>query len=286
MATQVKNSTTKFLCEKPKDLKKSVIKYAGGKNYPAFLNKIKPLWDIAKMANPDVRLVETCSGAANVAISLKPNYALLIDINPDLIDFFNWIKTDGIVHIDFENTETWYYQARERFNTTYSKIEKSQLFYYLNKTCFNGLCRYNKNKIFNVPYGHYSKVEYRYDFSDYRYLFQNWEFLCSDFEEVTSHFRTSDFIYVDPPYDFLPSKKAFTTYAGNQFLYEDQYRLAQMVSEHKGTAVASNLATDRMVDLYKEKGFTIDYLTAPRRISANGDRNSVLEIFAVKNQIS
>ena len=85
------------------------------------------------------------------------------------------------------------------------------------------------------------------------------------------------FIYADPPYD-----AGFTSYSG-AFDWTDQVKLALALASLDCPVVASNKATDRIIDLYKGLGFLIEYVEAPRRISCNGDRKPATEMLATKN---
>ena len=90
--------------------------------------------------------------------------------------------------------------------------------------------------------------------------------------------KENDFIYADPPYD-VP----FHQYAQRGFTWDDQVRLAEWLSKHKGPVVLSNQATDRVIALYKKLGFKLKYLDAPRRISCKASgRNAVKEVIATR----
>ncbi len=87
------------------------------------------------------------------------------------------------------NDETTFYAQRDRFNQLIREgisdgMEAASLFYYLNRTCYNGLCRFNSKGEFNVPFGRYKKIIYKTDFSEYVPAFAQWEFACADFEKV------------------------------------------------------------------------------------------------------
>ncbi|RKZ98673.1 MAG: adenine methyltransferase, partial [Gammaproteobacteria bacterium] len=150
------------------------------------------------------------------------------------------------------------------------------LFYYLNRTGYNGLCRFNKSGGYNVPFGRYKKINYQQDFLNYQPVLSEWEFVNADFTELK--LQVDDFVYADPPYD-VP----FHQYSQQGFNWNDQIRLAEWLVQHQGPVVLSNQATDRIIDLYKQLGFKLKYLDAPRRISCKGsERHAVKEVLALR----
>ena len=86
-----------------------------------------------------------------------------------------------------------------------------------------------------------------------------------------------DFVYADPPYDVQ-----FVDYSKDGFSWDDQVRLAHWLARHPGPVVASNQATGRVLKLYRELGFTVRLLDAPRNISCTGDRSPVKEMLATR----
>lgn len=178
------------------------------------------------------------------------------------------------------NEEKSFYRHRGRFNELikqdeWESAEAAQIFYYLNRTCFNGLCRFNQSGGFNVPFGQHKSITYARDFASFQSLFENWTFCCGDLNKL--RISSGDFIYADPPYDV-----EFTTYSAGGFGWDDQVRTAEQLAAHSGPVVLSNQATPRIVKLYKSLGFEISYLNGPRRISCTGDRSTAREVLAVK----
>jgi len=227
-------------------------------------------------------LVEPFCGGLSVALGLRPLKALLNDANPHLINFYSWLSKGLNITINARNDEEVYYCNRDRFNELISSgLEKSneaaQLFYYLNRTCFNGLCRFNKRGGFNVPFGSYSKnLKYKSGFPEYRKPFSVWTFSNMDFEQLTV--RPTDIIYADPPYDV-----EFTTYSKGGFSWADQERAAKWLAKHPGPVILSNQKTKKIVELYQDLGFRLVNKAGPRRISCNGDRRAAREVLALRN---
>ena len=180
-----------------------------------------------------------------------------------------------------ENSETLFCEYRDRFNQLLrdgqaDSPETAALFYFLNRTGFNGLCRFNRQGEFNVPFGRYSRIAYRYDFAPYRDAFKEWTFTNSDVESVL--LERKDFVYADPPYDV-----EFTQYSKDGFSWTDQERTAVWLSRHAGPVVLVNQATHRIEKLYRKLGYSVGFLDAPRRISCTGDRTPAREIVATRN---
>ena len=251
------------------------LKWAGGKRW--LVPHIESYWK----AHSERRLVEPFCGGLAVALGLGPQKALLNDINAPLMNFYAWLKKGlSNLRLDMQNDAETYYAHRERFNALLMSgrgrnKEAAALFYYLNRTGYNGLCRFNGKGGFNVPFGRYKRINYVRDFSAYREVFEGWEFYCRDFE--TFPIEPDDFIYADPPYDVQ-----FTKYAKEDFSWADQVRLAEFLAAHEGPVVLSNQATDRIVELYEKNGFTLQFLEGPRRISCTGDRSPAREVLAVR----
>lgn len=182
--------------------------------------------------------------------------------------------------VPMENDETSFYEHRKRFNELVNNgqwkgAEAAQLFYYLNRTCFNGLCRFNQRGEFNVPFGRHTSINYITDFSRFPAALKNWTFTNNDIESLLVD--REDFIYADPPYDV-----EFTTYSAGGFGWDDQVRTAEWLAGHPGPVVLSNQATARIVRLYRKLGFKVRLLDGPRRISCNGDRSTAREVLAMR----
>jgi DNA adenine methylase len=251
------------------------LKWAGGKRW--LLPYLEPLWQ--KYSHR--RLVEPFCGGLAITLGLKPQRALLNDANPHLINFYKQVKSGLKLTITARNDACAYYAQRERFNELVREghaqtKEAAQLFYYLNRTGYNGLCRFNSSGGFNVPFGRYTAINYTRDFTPYRQAFRSWNFKTGDFEKL--RLNADDFIYADPPYDV-----EFTTYSAGGFSWQDQQRAAEWLASHTGPVILSNQATPRIIKLYRRLGFTLRYAAAPRRISCTGNRADTTEVIAVKN---
>jgi DNA adenine methylase len=239
--------------------------------------RLRELWEPLR----DRRLVEPFAGGLAVALGLQPARALLNDINPHTIHFYWWLQRGLTIDWEMENDASAYYAARERFNALIvageaGGGEAAGCFYYLNRTGYNGLCRFNRRGQFNVPFGRYANINYTRDFSPYRDAFADWDFTHGDFAAVS--LAPDDAVYADPPYDV-----EFTQYSAGGFGWPEQERLAEWLAEHPGPVILSNQATDRIVALYERLGFILEYHDAPRMISCNGDRTRAREVLAMRN---
>ncbi|MDQ3754792.1 MAG: Dam family site-specific DNA-(adenine-N6)-methyltransferase [Acidobacteriota bacterium] len=252
------------------------LKWAGGKRW------LTPT--LARLWQPHARhrrLVEPFVGGAAVALGLQPQRALLNDMNPHLVNFYRWLQRGLHVRVGMANERALYYEQRARFNELATNggaetAEAASLFYYLNRTGYNGLCRFNRKGEFNVPFGQYKTINYTRDFTPYAAALAGWQFSTGDFNCLP--IEPDDFIYADPPYDV-----EFTTYSSGGFSWADQERLAAWLAAHPGPVVASNQATTRVLKLYREHGFQVEIIQAPRMINCTGDRTRAGEMLAHKN---
>ena len=161
--------------------------------------------------------IEPFMGSGVVGFNIMPRNAIFADSNPHLINFYNAIASaeiDGFKVRNFLEHEgeilsrcgkDYYYEVRARFNKTHEPLD----FLFLNRSCFNGMIRFNRKGGFNTPFGHkpqrFSKgyitkivnqVDYVYVMSKH----SNWSFVCQDFRETLKGISESDFVYCDPPY--------------------------------------------------------------------------------------
>jgi len=251
------------------------LKWAGGKRW--LVPHLASLWNPHRSR----RLVEPLCGGLAVSLGLTPDRALINDINPHAINFYRWLKRGLRISLVMRNDEACFYAGRARFNQLIREgkaagKEAASLFYYLNRTGYNGLCRFNSKDEFNVPFGRYKTITYKTDFTEYVSAFAQWDFTHVGFDKLP--LETNDFIYADPPYD-VP----FTQYSKENFDWNDQVRLAERLARHRGPVVLSNQATARIQHLYKDLGYKVAILRAPRMISCTGDRTPAQEVLATRN---
>jgi len=161
--------------------------------------------------------VEPFMGSGVVGFNIKPQRAVFADINPHIINFYNNVKegkiTSGIVRNFLEQEgqqlasigEDYYYLVRDRFNNFHEPLD----FLFLNRSCFNGMIRFNKKLSFNVPYGHkpqrFSKAYITKIVNQVKYLEEimkkrDWTFVCQSFEKTLNEVGANSFVYCDPPY--------------------------------------------------------------------------------------
>ena len=181
--------------------------------------KLLPLIKKNILPLDDVLWVEPFMGSGVVGFNLRPQRALFADNNPHLIEFYNALKSEKISSLivrEFlteqgkilsERGEEYYYEVRERFNKFHEPLD----FLFLNRSCFNGLIRFNHEGKFNVPYGHkpqrFSKAYVTKIVNQVRYVEEcffcfDWHFICQDFRETIKQIENSNqsFIYCDQPY--------------------------------------------------------------------------------------
>ena len=255
---------------------KPPLKWAGGKRW--LVPRLRALW----CGYTRRRLVEPFCGGLAIALGLDPRLALLNDVNPHPVNFYRQLQRGLVIRIPMRNDRELYYRHRAELNRLAATArgrgsrKAAELFYFLNRTGFNGLCRFNRRGEFNVPFGRYRTISYTRDFRSYAEPLSRWTFTTGDFEMIA--LRRGDFIYADPPYDV-----EFRQYSGEDFTWEAQERLAAWLARHPGPVAASNQATRRIVKLYRGLGFSLRFLHGPRCISRTGDRSPAREILATRN---
>ncbi|MCP1772055.1 DNA adenine methylase [Neisseria perflava] len=265
---------------------KPFLKWAGGKSkLAAFIESHLP--DTKRQ-----RLVEPFAGSAAVSLALEFEAYLLNDINEDLINLYQILKSEKQSFIDYarsfftpdNNQELRFYELREQFNNSENTIERSALFIYLNRHAFNGLCRYNSKGGFNVPFGRYRQPYFPLqEMSLFIEKSDRMHFIHGDFQSVFQQIDIADTVYCDPPYAPLKETSSFTTYAKGGFNMEEQIQLAQTAEQAYGQVqgiLISNHDTPFTRDIYR--GARIDTIHVQRNIAANGSsREKVGELLAI-----
>ncbi len=256
-----------------------LVKWAGGKrNLLKVYKKLFP-----KRFN---NYHEPFLGSGAVFFFLKPQKAVLIDKNEELINFYEVVRDHPLELMELISTykvdKDFYYRIRELEPKNLSKIERAARFLYLNKTAYNGLWRVNSKGKFNVPFGRYKKVKFfdRENLLKASKLLKNAVLLCSDFEEVVKYAQKGDFVYLDPPYYPLSETSNFRNYTSEGFSKEDHlrvYKVFKTLTEKGCFVMLSNSNSPFIRELFKD--FVITEVFANRFINSKADgRKPIIEL--------
>jgi len=171
-------------------------------------------------------------GGGAVFLHLAPETAALSDVNADLINFYRCIRSDwkklhaGLERLQVQHSEPFYYRTRSSAPRT--SLNKALRFLYLNRTCFNGIYRVNKQGEFNVPIGTKQNVVLvTDDFFNVAKRLKSARLRCEDFEPAIERAERGDLIFADPPYTVNHNLNGFLKYNESIFSWDDQIRLHQ-----------------------------------------------------------
>jgi DNA adenine methylase len=202
---------------------KPLVKYRGGKS-----KEIPHL--IKHIPSFTGRYIETFFGGGALYFYLEPKKAIINDINSKLMAFYKGVKSDfellskelqeiekkyiinrrkfeelksktPDLRVDDEN-EALYYQIRDMFNDlTEKKYSDALLYFFINKTAYSGMIRYNAKGEFNVPYGRYANLNTSLVTKEHSKLLSNTEIYNLDYKNIFDMADEDDFMFLDPPYD-------------------------------------------------------------------------------------
>jgi DNA adenine methylase len=202
---------------------KPLVKYRGGKS-----KEIPHL--IKHIPQFSGRFIEPFFGGGALFFHLEPKKAIINDINSKLISFYLGVKDDFEIlktelseieklyminrrkfeelksktpneRVDDEN-EPLYYQIRNMFNDlTEKKYSEALLYFFINKTAYSGMIRYNSKGEFNVPYGRYANLNTSLVTKAHNNILTNTEIYNLDYSEIFRMADENDFMFLDPPYD-------------------------------------------------------------------------------------
>lgn len=229
-------------------------------------------------------------GGGALFFRLAPERAYLSDLNEELINAFLVVKSDCEALLQslkkHENNPDYYYRIRALDPEGLAPVERASRFVYLNKTCYNGLYRVNRQGKFNVPFGRYRNPIYA-DECQLRLAsktLQNADVKVADFEIVLDQAKPEDFVYFDPPYQPISETSNFTSYTADAFDESQQRRLAAVFRELSGRGcyvMLSNSDSPLIRNLYR--GFRIETVMARRHINCKGERRGAIPEALVLN---
>lgn len=262
---------------------KPFVKWAGGKGQ--ILDEL-----LARVPAQYNTYFEPFLGGGALFFSLLPRKAVLNDKNEELMNGYMVIQSQVEALIQsikgHVNSKKHYYKVREVDPVSLNPVERAARFIYLNKTCYNGLWRVNKEGKFNVPFGRY-KNPLICDEENLRLVaaaLKDVTLLCQDFECALESARAGDFVYFDPPYYPLSDTACFTMYVEAGFGPSEQERLARVFERLSRMGVfvmLSNSDTEYIRDLYR--GFRIEVVQAPRAINCRKDRRGPVSELIIRN---
>lgn len=290
---------------------KPFLKWAGGKTQ--LINDIENVLP-SFTKNERFTFIEPFVGSGAILFWMLNNFpniekAVINDINDDLINTYRIIATKPkelisilndlqneyhILESDQEKKKLYYYDKRELYNLRNTeKNFQAALFIFLNRTCFNGLYRVNKNNGYNVPMGSYKNPTICDSKNIYAVseVLQKVEILCGDYEETLKEANPNSLFYFDPPYKPLNQTSSFNSYAKDDFNDNEQIRLRDFCktldvcghswilsnSDVKGKDNNDNFFDD----LYGD--FKISRVRAKRSINADPEKRGELNELLITN---
>ena len=293
-----------------KDIARPFLKWAGGKSQ--LINTFDELLS-QELKNGEVyTYIEPFVGGGAMLFHILQKYdvkkAYINDINKELINCYRCLKANVVEvinhlkllekdYLESEDRTKYFYKVRNRYNEIHLNghldYEKCADFIFLNKTCFNGLYRVNKEGKFNVPHGKYKNplICDENNLMLCSKLLQKVEITFGSYEQVLDKANEKTFIYFDPPYRPLVENSSFTSYDKSGFNDDDQIQLAnnyKLLNEKKCILMLSNSdpkntnKEDNFFDnLYN--GFYIERVYAKRMINCQASKRGNITEIVVMN---
>ena len=300
------------LFEKDRIECKPFIKWVGGKGQLlSEINKLYPV-ELGKNIN---KYAEIFVGGGAVLFDILSKYKLdevyISDKNLELINTYKSIRDnvdilikslkemeEQYIPLNNEDRKIYYYEKREEYNSLkinseVNNIEKTILFIFLNKTCFNGLYRVNKKGKFNVPMGAYKKPKIcdEENLKNVSLTLRNVKIVYADYRESEKFIDDKTFVYIDPPYRPLNITSSFTSYTENDFNDKEQIELAEYINvlNKKGAKIVisnsdpkNNDIDDNFFDkLYKN--YNINRVKATRMLNSNANLRGAINELLITN---
>jgi DNA adenine methylase len=295
------------------EIVKPFVKWAGGKG--GLIPQIKNFYPF-EIENIKIdKYVEPFVGGGAVLINILQKYdikeAYAFDINMDLINCYNVIKSNveeliqeldnkekKFLSLDNDKREEYFYDIRNEYNSYSLEVNKMNVkraseFIFLNRTCFNGLYRVNKNGKFNVPCGKYKNPTIcdSTNLRNLSYLIRNVNFQYGDYKKSEKYIDNNTFVYFDPPYRPLSNTSGFTSYTKEDFNDDNQKELADFFRQLDSKDAKLMLSNSNPKNINKDdnffediyKGFYINEISAKRMINANAKGRGEISELLITN---
>ena len=294
------------------EIVKPFVKWAGGKS--SLIPQITKYFPFELKNGQIEKYVEPFVGGGAVLIDILQKYdvkqAYAFDINKDLINCYNVIKykVEDLIQkldkkekeflaLDKDERQKYFYNIRTEYNSylldNEIDVKRASEFIFLNRTCFNGLYRVNKNGKFNVPCGKYKNPTIcdSNNLRNLSKLLKNVVFAYGDYKESEKLVDENTFVYFDQPYRPLSVTSGFTSYTKEDFNDENQKELAEYYNKlnlknAKLMLSNSNPKNTNENDNFFEKiykGFNINEVSAKRMINANAKGRGEISELLITN---
>ncbi len=247
-------------------------------------------WMLAKFPNMKKAVIN------DINEDLMTTYKVIANHPNELISILDTLQNEyHYLDSDEDNKKAYYYEKRALYNTRKERaINQSALFIFLNRTCFNGLYRVNRNNEFNVPIGSYRKPTIcdSENILSVSKALQRVEILSGDFEKTLQYANPNSLFYFDPPYKPLNGTSSFNSYAKDEFDDKEQIRLRDFCSKldslgHTWILSNSDVKNENLTNIFFDdlfKDFDIRRIKAVRRINANASKRGELTELLITNQ--
>jgi DNA adenine methylase len=252
----------------------------------------------------------------DVAAQYNIKSAFLYDVNEELILAYRVVQQDAnkliehledhqkkYIKLDENKQAEYFYNVRKKFNSQRIKIDyenysekwisRAAHIIFLNKTCFNGLFRFNSKGEFNTPKGRYRnpKILDADTILKTSQLLAIAEIKKTDFREIERDIKPQSFVYYDPPYRPLNKTSSFTSYSKIPFTDSEQTDLAALFQRLNGKGILQMLSNSdpKNVDLNDNffdelySSYSIFRVPAKRMINSNGAKRSAINEIIVTN---
>lgn len=245
------------------------------------------------------RYFEPFFGGGAALLAIAPKRAVINDLNCELINLYRVVKehpSELIALLEtYPNNEEFYYYLRDldldkAAFAAMSAVERAARTVYLNRTCFNGVYRVNRDGHFNVPYAGLKSpniVRKAEIMAMHQYFEENDIVMrCGDFEKAVQDAKPGDFVYFDPPYDPLPGQSSFVGYTEESFPDSSLRRLVRLcdsLSERGVQIMVSNSATEKVRNLFSDERYHIVTVQAKRSVNSKADQRGEIDEFIITN---